>query len=282
PFMSFSCTYFGPSVSFPDFRNLMLGQFSMLLQPLFDFLKIQKSVLDRPVTTPLPQVVRMLNKTITNSLGAVTLLAVNGYGNDALKIARSVFEGLVTIKYLRKNPDMIDDFVDFDWIRQKRLLDHFKETDPTLLDRMGAAKIREIEENFERVAVCFTNSKGKIRWRWCKASLKQMAKDVGMSQSYPSFYASVSSIQHLDAGGLSLQLGERIGYVLDIEIAPSEKWVKSALEAGYIYASAAAMDYNEIASLGFDKMLEKNIKKFMTGLDALDGSQTEGDNIIKN
>ena len=47
---------------------------------------------------PLPRIV-------VNSNGATIETATSGYGNDAAKIVRSMFEGAITIAYLRQKPD---------------------------------------------------------------------------------------------------------------------------------------------------------------------------------
>lgn len=45
-----------------------------------------------------------------------------------------------TVAYLVKNPNLLDDFLDFDWVLQKRLHDHIERTDPALLQKVGAQK----------------------------------------------------------------------------------------------------------------------------------------------
>lgn len=245
-----------------------MKQFAPVVEPLFEFFEIQQRTLGQPAKEPLGEVVRMIAKSMHNSLGALALLALNGYGTDALKIARSMFEGLVTIRYLIKNPASVDDFLDFDWVRRKRLLDHFSETDPNSLTKFSEDAIREVEENFKRVTPKFTR-KGRLRHKWSKASIRDMAEQVGMSGGYPTFYSSVSSMHHLDSGGLSFQSSEYEGGRFDIEVAPSEKWVSSAIQAGYTYAVGAMEQCNRVSHLGIKNALDDNMKKFMAGLDSL-------------
>jgi len=67
----------------------------LITEPLLNpaLLKIQTAILEQAVTEPLYQTTRMIIKEMTNSLAALILLALNGYGNNALKIARGIFEG---------------------------------------------------------------------------------------------------------------------------------------------------------------------------------------------
>jgi len=57
---------------------------------------------------------------VANSFSAVVLLAVNGFGIDALKVGRTMFEAAVTVAYLRKNPTEYDDYRDFRFVRASR------------------------------------------------------------------------------------------------------------------------------------------------------------------
>lgn len=247
-----------------------MDKLSVLLKPLSELLEIQAAILELPVTEPLHQTVRMIIKATTNSLAALSLLALNGYGNDALRLARSIFEGRLTVAYLVKNPNLLDDFLDFHWVLERRLHAHLESTNSTSLQKIGTQKVKEVEGNFNKVKTRFTDKKGKVRRNWCKASLRQMAEEVGMSSSYPSFYASVSSMHHLDARGLALQSGKSQEGRLDIKTAPSEGWVKGAIQAGYTDVVFVLKQYTEVANLGFDDALENNVDRFMEGLDILD------------
>lgn len=82
-----------PNVSFPDFWDRMMDDLSVLLKPLSELLEIQAAILEQPVTEQLHQTVRMIIKEMTNSLAGLSLLALNGYGNNALKLARGIYEG---------------------------------------------------------------------------------------------------------------------------------------------------------------------------------------------
>lgn len=71
-----------PNVSFPDFRDRMTDKLSVLLKPLSELLEIQTAILEQAVTEPLHKTVRMIIKEMTNSLAALSLLALNGYGSS--------------------------------------------------------------------------------------------------------------------------------------------------------------------------------------------------------
>lgn len=67
------------------------------------------------------------------------------------------------------------------------------------------------------------------------------------------FYAQASGMHHFDAGGLVSQASEQ---AIDVEVAPSERWVKESLLLGLVFTFRALFDFNEEAKLGFDDALE--------------------------
>jgi hypothetical protein len=54
-----------------------------------------------------------------NTHGAVLTLVLNGYGHDAMKLARSLFEIELNILRLKAHPKEIDDFLGYHFIQQK-------------------------------------------------------------------------------------------------------------------------------------------------------------------
>jgi hypothetical protein len=63
-------------------------------------------------------------------------LALNGYGHDAMRIARGMYEAAVNATYLKLHPDEIDDYVDYHWVIQKKLYDYMQRYDPELLGKI--------------------------------------------------------------------------------------------------------------------------------------------------
>jgi alanine racemase len=49
----------------------------------------------------------------SNTHGALLTLVLNGYGHDAMKVARSLFEIEINIIRLKAHPDEIEDFLVF-------------------------------------------------------------------------------------------------------------------------------------------------------------------------
>lgn len=244
---------------FPGFWQQAHDKYPLFFKAAMELMPLQNEIFKKPIGEPLHKVIRHIGKIVANSLGALITLVLNGYGNDAMKIARSMFEGAVIVGYLKRHPEHLDDYLDFHWVRQKRLYDYMKRFDPDLLQRVSSDKVAEMKRQFRAVSSRFSNSRGKIRSSWSKVPLRQMAEEVGMGQLYPTFYSFASSMHHLDIGALSAQAEED---TLDVDVAPSDKWLGEALIMGHNAVIHVLIDYNEIAQLGMDKKLETAIQGF--------------------
>ena len=86
-----------------------------------------------------------------------------------------------------------------------------------------------------------------------------MAEEVGLGRLYPTFYANAASMHHLDIGGLLSQADEA---TLDVEVAPSDKWLGESLIMGHNVVLTALIFYNEVAGLGMQKELEAAAESF--------------------
>lgn len=244
---------------FPEFWQKAHDKYPLFFKAAKELMPLENEIFKKPASEPLHKVLRHIAKIVSNSLGALITLVLNGYGNDAMKIARGMFEGAVTVGYLKGHPEQVEDYLDFHWIRQKRLYDYMKKSDPDLLQRVSPEKIAEMKRQLAVVAPRFTGSRGKLRNSWSKVKLRQMAEEVGLGDLYPTFYSFASSMHHIDIGGLFSQAEDE---TLDVDVAPSDKWLGDALIIGHNTVLHVLHDYNEVAQLGFDKELEKAFSAF--------------------
>ncbi len=200
-----------------------------------------------------------LAKIAANSVGALTTLLLNGYGPDAMSIARGILEKSMVVAYLIKNPDKLDDYFDFRYIYEKRKMDHYDKRYPELNEaRMTSDRRKEIEDNYASVVKRFTGKRG-VRYSWSEVSVFKMAGDVEMADHYNVTYADASGIQHGDINGLHAYFSKE-GH--DVEIAPSERWIRAALYAGHRGLLSLITSYNEVAGHGFDAELDAAKEKF--------------------
>ena len=103
---------------------------------------------------------------VSNSFGALITLSMNGYGHDALRISRGMFEISVNAAYLQRHPDEVDDFLDYHWVDQKKRLEYMEQHYPEGLKRLPANTIAEANAEYAKVLPRFAGKSGRPRGSW--------------------------------------------------------------------------------------------------------------------
>ena len=223
------------------------------------WLPFVSDIIKVPVGGQLLHIVGRLTAAAANSYGALLTLVLNGYGMDAMKIARSIYETELNILWLKNHPEDLADFLDYNIIQQKQLYDEMSEEHQRGVSR---ERHKEMMGAYDRVLPRFASGRDKTRPRneWCRVSIydrakeaeqqwrEQMAadgiKDNGLSL-YKTFYRHASSMHHMDIGGLIASIDEDM-YAL---MAPSWEHLDDALVAARSVLTCVSM-YDEMAGLG--------------------------------
>jgi hypothetical protein len=237
---------------FPEMWQSVYDKYKGFFDCAFKLQPIVQDMLHAPVEGKLLHIVGRMAAAAANSYGALLTLSLNGYGHDAMKIARSLFEIELNILRLKAHPDELDDFLDYNFIQQKQLYDTFddeqkKQVPPERYDQMMA--------DYNRVLPRFLNDKKNQipRNEWCKESLYKRAKEAGpeMLYLYRTFYRHASSMHHMDVGGVISNIDSE----MHAHMAPSWEHVEDALIAsGGILRCIGYFD--EMANLGLKERLE--------------------------
>lgn len=240
----------GIIAGFPEFWQKAYQRHPRFFDATDELVPLVNTVLAKPVGGKLPRLLHFMTGIVSNSLGSLITLALNGYGHDAVRIARGMFEMAVNVAYLAKHPDEVDDYLDFNWIRQKKLMTHLEKDDPETLAKLTQAQRDEIDTQFANVLPRFqTKPGGKPRPSWCVKNIKERVEEVGLVGFYPTFYAYASSIHHGDIGGLSAQVSAAR---FRTELAPSFQAIKDALIMGHQSVLVVIDNFNDVASLGLE------------------------------
>ena len=174
------------------FKEQMIEKHEVTLRASMDLVKISNKLLYEPFVTPLHKVMRTIARVVVNSNGAVLTVATAGYGNDAAKIVRSMFEGAVTIAYFRKKPKLVFDYIAYHKVKLWEV--YLKEVakDPDLAKRLGKERVAEMRKEHDAARPRFLNKKKDLITSWCRVSIRQRADDVGLGEFYTKFYAQAS------------------------------------------------------------------------------------------
>jgi hypothetical protein len=202
---------------FEDFRARMYEKYESSLRASMELARISNGLFKCPLRVPLHKIIRFIARIVVNSNGAVMALAVNGYGNDAMRVARSIFEGSTTVAYLRSHPELVDDYIDFYPIRKWQLYEDLLSTAPECVKDVPVRRVDEMRREFVATAPRFRNRKGDLLGLWCRKGVRKMAEDVGLGGWYPVFYTRASGMEHIDMSGLEAQKSRDM---FEIEVAP--------------------------------------------------------------
>jgi hypothetical protein len=246
-------------IGFPGFQTRAFEKYQRALDCTHKLRMLANEALAKPAADDLHYVLLHILAVGFDSLGALQLLALNGYGADALKIARSIFEADVTAKCLEADPGQLKDFLDFHYVATKRWFDYLGRTNPTLTQSIPDNRRQEIDSDFKRVAPRFTGKKGRIRNSWSKKYISEMAKDAGLAEQYDSLYSLASTITHVSVSGIHA-LTEESGR---LATAPSESVVRDALISGHRAALSLLTTLNNVGRLGPDEQLKSADQDFV-------------------
>jgi hypothetical protein len=213
---------------------------------------ITSQMMKIPVQGTLLQIVGRMAAAAANTHGALLTLVLNGYGQDAMKLARSLVEIELNIIRIRTHPEEIEDFVGYHLIQQKDLYDIFSDEQK---ERFSQERYDQMMTAYNSVLERFATGRDKTRPRndWCKESLYSRAKEAGSGylDLYRIFYRQASSIHHLDFRGIVAHSDAD----MLADMAPSWECIEDALVATGC-ALRAVNYYDEIANLGFKERIE--------------------------
>jgi len=204
------------------------------------------------------RVIHSMANLVGNSFGALVVLGLNGYGHDAMRITRSMFETMVNAKYIQLHPEEAQDYLDFCWVRKNETYEYFKKYAPAEIASIPQEKVDHLFAEVNRVKPRFSNRNGQLRKTWCKTDFRTCCEAVGLGEYYPTFYADASDFEHGNIQALVAQAEES----LTITAAPSLGSVKKALQIGHLSVLGVLDVLNDVAALGLDDEVRTAAKDF--------------------
>ena len=196
------------------------------------------------------------------SLGAVTTLAFNGFDADAMRIARSMFENEVIASYLRKHPELVDDYLDFIQVSMHKDLEFLQENAPDLLATLPQEALDAIKAQLDDR---FRKKSGKLKNRWTDKRIEDMATETGRGHIYGTVYRWGSGLVHGDVTAFVAGFDQTTG---DVDVAPSTQWTHTALMTAHNAVLCLMTDFNEEGELGFDADIAAAVESFKKAWEA--------------
>jgi hypothetical protein len=234
---------------YPEFCRRAYDQFPKFYEATVGLVSLLNEARSQTLDGELQKTLALMAGTLSNSFGALIALSLNGFGHDAVRISRSMFETAVDAAYLRRNPEELNDFLDYGWLRQYKRLEYLKPHHPDGSLPLRKETIEEINMKYATVRPRFAGRNGKPRRSWSRRNIRERAADVGLEEQYELNYAEASSVIHGDFAGLAAQ-ADRSG--TQVDIAPSLAGVGEALRMGHQCVIAVLDSLNKAATLGMD------------------------------
>lgn len=123
---------------------------------------------------------------------------------------RSIFERVVTLKYLTRNPDKVEDFLDYDAVDWEQILKGIQRLtglsvgEPARTKISTRAKEARKKNKQEKCQVC-----GNQRpTSWTTLNTKDMAENIGMGHLYLNCYIFPSKLMHPTLWGTNNRIRE--------------------------------------------------------------------------
>lgn len=244
---------------FPEFWDRVHDRFRSFFRAVNPLQDVVNRMLQKPALSRLGTVIYFNAAITANSFGAVVALGMNGYGHDATRIARGMYEAAVNSLYLESHPEEVDDFIDFHWVKQKKLHDFFQDSKPEEFAKIPAAEFANLLQQYERVRNRFDNGRGKTRNSWCKKSLRQRAEEVASGGDYQTFYVIASGIHHGEMTGIMSQTEND---ALTVTTPPSFEGIHMAFVSAHHALIITFTVLNQVSELGMGKELVGAAEEF--------------------
>ncbi len=173
----------------------------------------------------------------------VCLLASNGNGLGAMKIARTCLESAINAEYLRLEPNEYSDFKDWHFVEQHRKLVFMRKYRPSRVAALDAKRVAGDEKIYQTVEPRFLlpNSKKRLRASWCKINLSQRAVKAKFEHAYDAAYPLSSELSHGSFGGLVQHIESIDGGGSQLAIPPSLTGCAQALQTAH-YCTLRAIE----------------------------------------
>src|ERR1035437_3888802 len=139
------------AVGFPEFRPESLRTLEPMLAAARSFVQIGREMMNAPVSQQFPDLAKQITQTVGNSMESVVILVSNGCGVDAMRLTRTMFEAAIVLHYLESHPELVQDFIDYQWVIQKKHQDYRLGLPPDKVPPLSPEKIAEMESNYQRV-----------------------------------------------------------------------------------------------------------------------------------
>ncbi len=190
---------------FEEFWTVVYGHYQKQFGAISDLMGLANEMVqaaENKAAEPVEMVSHELTRATMAGACDVLLLCGNGCGLGAMKIVRGMYESRWTAEYLRRNPEEVEEYIDFGLIMSWRRYEWLRDNIPDQVKDLSPESVKKVEDGYNKVKDGFADKKGRIRDRWSKKSIRKMAEEIGCGKEYVFPYSIACSMHHANAEGL--------------------------------------------------------------------------------
>jgi hypothetical protein len=167
------------------------------------------------------------------TFSAIILLCQNGYGQDALVLARTLFELTVNTYYIFKDPteNRVDRYFGYQSVLRSKAIKHFLKSEESKAVLVAKFKERDDGETIESVLKQAEEAQKKYNFKknkWSEDNLADMATEAGLEHIYKTLYKVQNDLTHSTVGGIDDYLLFEDGH-LTVKIGSDYKRIETSL-----------------------------------------------------
>jgi hypothetical protein len=221
-----------PTIGFPERWTAFNKRNAAFVSECYPSLVLtSEKLLNRhvPIKTMADDIVFLLGRTAFEDYCELWVLAGNAYGVGAYKILRGLYEKVVTLGYLVRQPTEIQRFCDYEIVQKRRLMNRVKQ-DPNLRSRFSEAAYKEIEEAYDKIKEQFLDGKGRSLG-WTLLDTYSLARKAGydLDQISVTAYVLPNMKIHATVSDLIARKVPQGDGTFKFDNGPQEQYADSAL-----------------------------------------------------
>ncbi len=189
-------------------------------------------------TQPADKLFFLLGRHGAEDFVEVLLNAGNGYGLAALKLLRPMFERLVTMMHLIRNPQDVQPFVAYHHVHAWKVIKHIEAGGDDPKRYYLPEDLYELEKNYRALA-----PKVRKMRSWTSTDLATMARNVGLGPEYLSLSYFPTMYLHTTVLGITSRLeGAEGGEVISFKTGSQRQEADTALWGAHLCLSRLLED----------------------------------------
>lgn len=196
---------------------------------------------------------------------AILLLCHNGYGQDALVLARTLFELTINTLYIFSDSTdcRVGRYFAYQSVLRKKAIEYYLRDEQLTQKLIARFKEKAKGETIESVQQRANEVQKQYKYtnnRWSKYGLSVMAKEVGLEHVYKTLYKVQNDLVHSTVGGIDDYLLFE-NQELTVKIGSDYKWIEQCLVTNLHMFSLLTGQFSLYFSLGKDAELQELSKE---------------------